>query len=210
MKNNIWTDFYEEEPVKIKELHQDKEFVEEIVERSSRHVKDGSFLDVGAGNNSYSNYFKGIEYTGLDIYNFKRENFICSDINKRLPFKDNKFQTVFGILILEYIKNKEKVLKEIHRVLRKDGYLIIVAPNSKSIPIILSYKIIPFFAPKIDVPYYPFDIKKFIKMAEEYNFKLVEKSYIPFTYLILPKIFRKLFRIIGNLWNEEVFLVFNT
>jgi ubiquinone/menaquinone biosynthesis C-methylase UbiE len=47
-----------------------------------------------------------------------------------LPFSDNSFDLVALFHVIEHIKNDNTALKEIHRVLRKNGTTIIVIPNA--------------------------------------------------------------------------------
>jgi SAM-dependent methyltransferase len=52
------------------------------------------------------------------------------DLNKaKLPFSDNSFDSVTMVFVVDYLNNLDKLLKEVKRVLKKDGKLIVV--NSK-------------------------------------------------------------------------------
>ena len=53
-----------------------------------------------------------------------------------LPFRDEHFDCVVAIRLLKYIENSTGFLKELTRVTRLEGYLILVIPN------LLSYEII--------------------------------------------------------------------
>ncbi|MCX5677984.1 MAG: class I SAM-dependent methyltransferase [Candidatus Omnitrophica bacterium] len=46
-----------------------------------------------------------------------------------LPFKDGSFRLIFSEYALQYVKNKDKALMEMHRVLTDDGRIIMVVPN---------------------------------------------------------------------------------
>ena len=74
-------------------------------------------------------------------------NFISSDIDEKnltdknkainkiiidatnIPFKDNELSQIIMLDVLEHIKKHELALKEINRVLKKQGKLIICVPN---------------------------------------------------------------------------------
>lgn len=43
-----------------------------------------------------------------------------------LPFKDNSFDSVSMIFVINYLKNPENVIKEVKRILKKEGRLIII------------------------------------------------------------------------------------
>jgi len=67
------------------------------------------------------------------------KNFVYSDIEKTkitdvvndghlLPFKDNSFDTVMIIAVLEHTKEPQKIVNEIHRVLKKGGVVYSTTP----------------------------------------------------------------------------------
>lgn len=61
----------------------------------------------------------------LNLYN----NFILHDANKKLPFKDNEFYTIYSNIVY-WLDNPEDTLKEIYRVLKKGGECCLFLPNS--------------------------------------------------------------------------------
>ncbi len=46
-----------------------------------------------------------------------------------LPFKDNLFDVVYSFHVLEHVKDPDFFLRELHRVLKKDGIVYIGVPN---------------------------------------------------------------------------------
>jgi SAM-dependent methyltransferase len=52
-----------------------------------------------------------------------------ADVSKHFPFPDNYFDFIFAGEIIEHIFDTRFFLKEIHRVLKPKGYLIITTPN---------------------------------------------------------------------------------
>jgi SAM-dependent methyltransferase len=76
------------------------------------------------------NYF-GIEWNQQYVLQAKEKGFQIDygDLNKDLPFKDNFFQCVFGLSVLEHLVNGCLFLREARRVLKPGGHLIIVTPN---------------------------------------------------------------------------------
>lgn len=50
-----------------------------------------------------------------------------------LPFKDNFFEAVFCLEVLEHVDDPKKVLSEIKRVLKKDGYVIFLVPSDNKL-----------------------------------------------------------------------------
>ena len=53
-----------------------------------------------------------------------RFSFKKHDITRGIPFKDEHFNVVFSNNMLECIKDKDALIKEIHRVLKPDGQIV--------------------------------------------------------------------------------------
>ncbi|MDP2672025.1 MAG: class I SAM-dependent methyltransferase [Candidatus Daviesbacteria bacterium] len=88
----------------------------------------GDLLDVGAGNMEYKSLVesKGYTYTGIDIDpRSPAQRGSITDI----PFPNEQFSTVISVDVLEHIKNDDKAIKEIFRVLQDGGLLILHVPN---------------------------------------------------------------------------------
>ena len=72
-----------------------------------------------------SNYYI---YKGVDMFNFGQDKVL--DITKqKLPYKDYEFDAVVMSEVLEHLTSHELVMREAHRVLNKDGIIIITVPN---------------------------------------------------------------------------------
>ena len=83
----------------------------------------GNYLDVGCGTNEIVKSYSG-KGTGVDVYPWDGADLVVEDTAK-LPFDDKSFDTVSIIAALNHIPNREDVIKEIKRILRDDGKLII-------------------------------------------------------------------------------------
>ena len=106
-------------------------------------------LDVGCGweaklLKSIENY---IEYgIGIDFKppKLKTERLETVEVllEKELPFENESFDVVTMLAVLEHLSYLEDILKEIYRVLKNDGRLIITVPSKIAKPILefLSYK----------------------------------------------------------------------
>lgn len=92
----------------------------------------GKLLDFGCGNKPYKELFNVDEYIGLDIsksgHNHENEDIDVFYDGKKIPFPDNYFDSVFSTEVFEHIFNIEEVLKEIHRVMKDEGILLITLP----------------------------------------------------------------------------------
>jgi len=113
-------------------------------------------LDLGCGNGRLYELFKDkkVEYIGVDncrkLIDLAKKKypdvqFIIGDA-LRLPFEDNKFDLVFSIALLHHIPSQTyrlQVLKEIKRVLKPGGLLILTVWNLYQPKLLLKYKIWP-------------------------------------------------------------------
>jgi SAM-dependent methyltransferase len=105
--------------------------------------KDSKILDLGSGSwripDTIAEYgFK--EVIGLDYFSqeklieysqqIKNKNAkLVSYIDDAIPFENEYFDAVSSLCVLEHIVFVEKFLKEIDRVLKPGGYVIILCPN---------------------------------------------------------------------------------
>ena len=67
----------------------------------------------------------------LDLIPFKNVD-IVRDIEQGLPFDNNKFDEIQAIHIMEHMKDLIFVMNECHRVLKKDGTLIVEVPTGRN------------------------------------------------------------------------------
>jgi len=62
----------------------------------------------------------------------KKGRFFVADAHK-LPFKDNFFDSIVCLEMLEHVENPQKVISEINRVLKKSGQGIILIPTDNQL-----------------------------------------------------------------------------
>lgn len=101
--------------------------------------KNELVLDVGCGDGTVGNFLQenlGVKVTGIDISKEAIEKAKKAGLDTRLlsseakfPFKDKTFDAVFWGDNVEHLFNPKACLKEIRRVLKKDGRLILSCPN---------------------------------------------------------------------------------
>lgn len=110
-------------------------------ETLSKYKLKEPILDIGCGDGIFSEVFldkKKLLY-GLDLDKRalkeaeKRKRYIqiIKADTAHIPFSKDKFGGVLANSSLEHIKKVEPVLKEIFRVLRKDGLFLLSAPSEK-------------------------------------------------------------------------------
>lgn len=89
-------------------------------------IKDISYnnvLEIGCGSGELSKYLKN--YQGIDIS--EKTPFIIGDAQK-LPFEDNSYDLILMLDLLEHTNDKA-VMKEVYRVLKPNGHVIITVPT---------------------------------------------------------------------------------
>jgi ubiquinone/menaquinone biosynthesis C-methylase UbiE len=102
-------------------------------------------LDISIGDGVYSEYFieKGYDVYGTDISDLAiktmrekhpENTWVVHDTLNRFPFSNNFFDLVFARLALHYfsIDEVEKILPDIERILKPEGYLYILVKNSNT------------------------------------------------------------------------------
>ena len=105
-------------------------------------------LDLGCGNgqNSVKAARFAKKVTGVDIndksleiakksaLHLKIKNILFQKLNleKELHFKNEMFDKILLLDVLEHLYKREQILAEIHRILKKAGILLLAVPNSET------------------------------------------------------------------------------
>lgn len=100
-------------------------------------IKFKNCLDVGCASgymlSQIAKSYPNANYTGIDIYDkaieyakktYPNINFKISSADK-LPFKDSSFDLILFYETIEHVENPRECLREIKRVLKKNGTLIL-------------------------------------------------------------------------------------
>ena len=105
----------------------------EKIQLQKEYCKEGSVLDIGFSANP--NIFLK-DAVGLDIAlpkivpeNYK-EAFQCNLNYEKIPTSDETFDNVIAGDVIEHVENPSFFLREINRVLKNDGRLIISTPQA--------------------------------------------------------------------------------
>lgn len=102
-----------------------------LITKELKPLEKKKNLDLGCGAYSYT------PSTGFDIsekmllLNDKLKERITGDLEKALPFEDESFDSATLVFVLNYVKNHESLLKEVFRVLKKKGSLIVVQSSKQ-------------------------------------------------------------------------------
>jgi len=123
--------------------HDERRVHEFIISKVGKNVK--SILDVGCGRAWVAGYFlqKDVKVHSLDIsitnpakavklYPSENHSGIVAD-SFRLPFADDSFDCVIASEIIEHVIDPAEFVKELFRVVKKGGELIITTPYKEKI-----------------------------------------------------------------------------
>jgi SAM-dependent methyltransferase len=97
--------------------------------------RGAKILDVGAGQGYFSQLAseKGyaVEACDFNPNSFRPKDipFRAVDINEGIPFADETFDVVVSIEVIEHLENHARFMRELLRVTRKGGTIIITTPN---------------------------------------------------------------------------------
>ena len=200
LEDNIYAQYkYNKKPKKI---------IEKIIEIVKSTKKDSKILSVGSGDGYVERYV--VEQANRDIQ--------CLDLSPKgisiarrrglkvllgsvydLPFKSNSYDLVLAIHIFEHLIHPDFFLKEIHRVLKRDGRFFMTLPNYGN----LAYRIKYLIKGSLDTflqirlgHFRHYTYNEACKYLEQHDFKILKKMTFLFgsQYIgFLPKIHKGLF-----------------
>ena len=109
-------------------------YKEVAIEKVKKYGK-GKLVDIGCGRSPYKEILLNFvdSYTGVDhpetskLYETKDKPDFYADA-KKLPFKNNSYETAIMLQVLEYLDKPQEAIKEAARVLKKGGVFIISVP----------------------------------------------------------------------------------
>jgi SAM-dependent methyltransferase len=103
--------------------------IKDITEALSNYAK-GDFLDLGCGNKPYASMYTRHTKSqiGCDIIQSdkNRVDVICPVT--ALDFPDTHFDSILCTQVLEHVFEHDKMMKEIHRVMKPGGNIILTVP----------------------------------------------------------------------------------
>jgi ubiquinone/menaquinone biosynthesis C-methylase UbiE len=155
MKKITFERFLKNVPSNISSLHlldYSSLFRLKIIHKFIGNVKGKSILDLGCGNGSISFllWYLGAKVYSVDIskkalrstralhkiniFTSKHEAYIFQGDANLLPIRDEKFDMVFCVETLEHLQNDKGAVKEIEKVVKSGGIVVLALPfNSKII-----------------------------------------------------------------------------
>lgn len=92
----------------------------------------GKLMDFGCGSKPYENLFSVTSYTGVDVqqtgHNHRHSRVDVFYDGKKLPFENEYFDCVFSSEVFEHLFQPDLLLKEINRVMKSGGKILITVP----------------------------------------------------------------------------------
>lgn len=117
-------------------------YFEVIANSINSTFKPQRILDIGCAKGYLVYLFneQGIDAYGVDISSYAiskapeeiKDKLYTLDIEEEnLPFPDNLFDLITIVEVLEHLNSFEHLIKEIKRILKKNGYILITTPTPK-------------------------------------------------------------------------------
>ena len=154
-----------------------------MVKSTILKYNDCKLLDIGCGweakflksIENYISYGVGIDFKPPELKTNKLET-IKVTLENKLPFEDLSFDIVTMLAVLEHLTYADDILKEINRVLKPEGRLILTVPSKIAKPILefMAYNIKIIDRLEIDDHKKYYNKKDILESAELSNF-IVEK-----------------------------------
>jgi len=100
--------------------------------KASADFVAGSVLDVGCGIKPYAGIFRFTHYVGVDLpSNLARSSVVDAYASGlALPFRPESFDSVICSEVLEHVPDPGLLLREVRRVLRPGGHLVLTTPQT--------------------------------------------------------------------------------
>jgi len=158
---------------------------EKIIDFTKLGEKD--VLEIGVGNGSHAQILatESKSFTGIDITEYAIESvenrMKLNKINaqiiqmdaEKMEFKDQSFDFVWSWGVIHHSSNTEKIIKEIHRVLRDEGEAVIMVYHRG----FWNYYFIPFFRSILDGSL--FKEKSLELVVQNYTDGAIARYYTP-------------------------------
>lgn len=156
----------------------------------------GSILDFGCGQGRFLSMLSTLKFSelaGADLMNKPSElpktfQWLQTDLNKELAFEPESFDVIIAIEVIEHLENPRAVVRELRRILRPGGYLIMSTPNNESIRSLLSLILKGHFVSFLEKDYpahitalNSLDIKRICAEShfDDISFHYIKKGLIP-------------------------------
>ncbi len=144
--------------------------------------KTAKILDMGCGEGHLVEKYResGYDIIGLDL-NYSSEYVKKGDI-RNTPFSDGDFDVILCLDVLEHLNFMDQVpaVKEMHRILKKDGIALLALPNLAHFISRISFILTGNLIRTSKIERHPGDrpIKEFIGIIEKNDFAILKRTGI--------------------------------
>ncbi|HEY8280336.1 MAG TPA: class I SAM-dependent methyltransferase [Bdellovibrionota bacterium] len=110
-----------------------------------RLAEDKRFLDVGCGTGGFPERVAGKGVRQVHCCDFEKFDervnkfqFTKVDLNSALAYPGSNFDVVSALEVIEHLENPRHLVRELHRILKPGGTLLLSTPNNESLTSLLS------------------------------------------------------------------------
>jgi ubiquinone/menaquinone biosynthesis C-methylase UbiE len=137
---------------------------------------NGKVLDIGCGLGEFLEEYSNSSGIDINSYcvNYCKEKGLDVKIGSatKIPYKDKSFNGIFCLCVLEHLKRSENAIKEMYRVLKSNGKLVLIVPTECG-----------FRRDKTHIKFWDKDNVR--ELLEKFNFKVESMKYFPFSFKFL-------------------------
>lgn len=117
---------------------------------------------------------------------------LCQGVGENLPFKGETFDTVLCISTLQHVSDQQETLREIGRVLKNKGLLLVSIPTVRNISTLFRRMKIPEHFTK------GFDMEGFREILVDNGFRILEMKGYGFFPPFTPRVLRVCYGLFGE------------
>lgn len=109
-----------------------------------KQITRGHLLDFGSGQGDFlktvaASFQFTLHAVDLMFTPMSGVNWYVQDLNRPLQFKDDQFDVITGIEVIEHLENPRRMVRELFRSLKSGGRCFVSTPNNESWRAIVSY-----------------------------------------------------------------------
>jgi SAM-dependent methyltransferase len=173
--------------------------------------KTYKILDLGCGEGCLVEKYRKLGYNIIGIDLHYSSDFVQKGDIRHTPFENAEFDIVLCLDVLEHLNfsDQDPALKEIHRILKTDGIVLLSLPNLAHFISRFTFLLSGTLARTSSIERHPGDrpIKEFIQLINQNDFYLIKRVgifptlvlsslltwYFPRRVILLHKIINKIF-----------------
>ena len=198
-------------------LRRRRRFVETVLNRylKTEAIENAtSLLDLGCGDGEnlqwlrkYANRIYASDYNSIRmarVTSYAEEQIYLADITN-YPALDNSFEIIFFNHVLEHIPDHVQALREVARITRPGGIVVLGIPNEGTLFARLAYKFQPISRQTTDHVHF-YTMSAILKLCEQIDLKVQETKYLGYgiphwsldSHIRKYKFFESLFENVGR------------